>query len=176
MGFELLDLLFVFVGIYLAIMLVYIMEAIKRRKNRPDEETDMRLLALTEGVLWLGPVINFTQKCTLLLKDFRNGEISDQELASAWPKINLKELRTEQGKASAPWLPAGIFQKGMSLIASLDYIIPLLPSLVLNNSDMEERREITDNYITRLSNLHESFLALDLELRNLIAEIGREKK
>ena len=75
-----------------------------------------------------------------------------------------------------PWLPADIFQRGMNLIASLDYIILLLPAAVLNSAEIEERINILNDYITRLSLLYEKFLDLDLELRRQIAVIGRDKK
>jgi len=176
MGFEFLDILFVFGGIYLAIILVWILDGFRKRRKKPDYEAEMRRLALTEGVIWLAPVINYSLKCKLLLEDFRNGGVSDIALAEAWPKINLKELKTEKGKESMPWLPADIFQRGMNLIASLDYIILLLPAAVLNSAEIEERINILNDYITRLSLLYEKFLDLDLELRRQIAVIGRDKK
>ncbi|HCB62658.1 MAG: hypothetical protein A2W94_01560 [Bacteroidetes bacterium GWE2_42_42] len=171
MQFDFWNIISIFIGVFLAILLFYLTEIIRKNKTKPIDDAQMQRIALAEGVIWLAPVINFLQKCVLLAEDFNNGQISDSALIKAWPKINLKELETEKGKESMPWLPSEVFHRGMELIAQLDYCQPLFPEALFTSFDSKE--DGTSNihgHIDRLRTLLIDFQTFDRELRILISK------
>jgi hypothetical protein len=172
MPFELDTILSLITGILLTMLVFYLYERIGERKKNPDEEKRQQRIAITEGLIWLAPVINHLQKCVLLAKDFDQQYIGEEDLKKSWPQINLKELGTETGRKTMPWLPPEIFHRGMALIARLEYNMQLYPDILIKAQKTgKEQHNTFLSHIENLSALQKEFQELDKELRQRFFDI-----
>lgn len=166
MSFELWIIISVLAGVLIGMLVFLISERLGARRFSSDNNVDVKRLAITEGLLWLSPVINHLQKCILLVSDFQNGIISANQLKQSWPNIDLNAKKTHPGRSVVSYLSKETYQKGMDAIAKLEYLRPVLPEAILSKD--ADAALSTEMILSELKSNLQQFESLDAELRIMI--------
>lgn len=177
MSFELWIIISVLAGVLIAIFGTILSDKFVFPNKRKEENERNLRLALTEGIVWLAPIIAHLRKCVIMTRDYRMGLISEQQIDEVWPKLNLKDLETESGRDVMPWLPADMVHQGLDIAAQFEYIMQLLPAAF--HAAPKEGKTKSDcifEHGERLQNLLNQFEALDNDLRHSFAESSNKPR
>ncbi len=168
MSFEIWIIISVLAGVLTGILAYVLSDRLFRRRDRMSDPKYRRRMALTEGLLWISPILNYLQQCILLTEDYSQRKVSRNGIKELWPELELKAIEQGPGREVLVYLPEWLYLFGMQIISKLENKKKSFPeAIVVLDPEHADDHEMLHQYLANFRQLLAEFQKLDSEVRQL---------